>query len=56
MKNYLCGPFVAMLILLLCFLFGMGALKQACESHTRKSKPPIKLESGDKIIHRIDIC
>lgn len=32
------------------------AMAKAADASVRKSKPPIKLVPGDKIIHRKDIC
>jgi hypothetical protein len=51
MKEYLIFFYVSVAVI--CAMLGCSSIG---EDHTRKSKPPIKLESGDKIIHRIDIC
>jgi hypothetical protein len=56
MKNFFCYPFLAMLLLLLCTLFGLGAVKQACDSHTRISEPPVKITDPNDIKNRPDIC
>jgi hypothetical protein len=43
-------------LLVLCVLFGLGALKQACESYTRKSTPPIPISDPNAYKRRTDIC
>jgi len=43
------------LVIALCMLYGLCALNLACESHTRKSKPPVKITDPNDI-KRKDIC
>jgi hypothetical protein len=54
MKDILVYAMVAFMLAALGY--GFYDFEVNPEKYTRKSKPPVKLGPGDKIIHRKDIC